>query len=203
MEGLRGVRSTVWLAGGLAGILLLGWALAPLAPLFPSTAAMLETTRQIRQETDGLAVSVDQVDRALSGLAEQESLLQVQGELVSQALQALQVQEKGALEATGHLRQLAELEGRAVTLTQDADAASAKTAEVLRANQAAISQMGRSIGRIEAASAQVGRQVDLLLGAMAEAEENFAPIKRWKDRWNSFWQGLRDGVKGWWESWMR
>jgi TolA-binding protein len=200
---LQGMRPTVWLAGGLAGILLLGWALVPLAPLFPSTAAMLETTRQIRQETEGLAVSVNQVDRQLAGLAEQESLLQAQGELVSQALQELQVQEKGAQEATGHLRRLAELEGRTVILTQGADAASARTAEVLRANQAAISQMGRSIGRIEAASAQVGRQVDLLLGAMAEAEENFAPIKRWKDRWTSFWQGLRGGVKGWWESWMR
>lgn len=197
--------SALLLVGGPALLVVLIWALAPLGRLIPSTAGMLQTTKTIRQETLRLEESVRQVDGQLAGLAEQESLLQRQGELMDQALLQLKGQEAGAREATTRLRQLASLEERTVQLTADADVASVKTAEVLKANGAALGRLSQQMGRIEEGSDRMGNQVDLLLGEMARAEQNFEPVKRWKDGWQNFQEGVSDWWKGvgrWIDSWF-
>jgi hypothetical protein len=197
--------SALFAVGGALGLVLLLWALTPLGKLIPSTAGMLQTTRAIRQETLSLETSVAQVDGQLAGLAEQEMLLQKQGELMDQALSQLKGQEAGAREATTRLRQLAALEQQTVQLTADADVASTKTAEVLKANGAALGRLSQQMGRIEDGSAQMSGQVDLLLGEMARAEANFEPIKRWKDGWQHFQDGVSDwwqGVGKWIDSWF-
>lgn len=181
------------------------WALAPLTSLIPSTAAMLQTTKTIRQETLALEGSVRQVDDQLAGLAEQESLLQRQGELMDQALVELKAQEVGAREATTHLRTLAGLEEQTARLTADSDLASTKTAAVLKANGEALGRLTQQMGRIEEGSTRMSGQVDLLLGEMARAQQNFEPVKRWKDKWQSFedgWSGWWQGVGKWIDSWF-
>jgi hypothetical protein len=197
--------SALLLVGGPALLVVLIWALAPLGKLIPGAAGMLQTTKVIRQETLRLEESVRQVDGQLAGLAEQEVLLQRQGELMDQALVELKGQEAGAREATTRLRQLATLEERSVQLTADADLASVKTAEVLKANGAALGRLSQQMGRIENGSNQMASQVDLLLGEMARAEQNFAPVRRWKDGWQNFQGGVSDWWKGvgkWIDSWF-
>lgn len=201
----RSLQLALFAAGGVVGLGLLLRALAPLAGLIPSTAEMLQTTRAIRQETIGLEQSVAQVEVQLAGLAEQEVLLKQQGELIGQSLTLLRQQEVNAKQATVHLRKLASLEERTVQLTTQADVIATKTADVLRANKGALDQLANQTGRIEAGSVRMERQVDLLLGEMAKTEQNFAPIKRWKndlqEAKDSF-TGWLQGVAEWIDSWF-
>lgn len=201
----RSLQVALLAAVGAIGLGVLLRALVPLAGLIPSTAEMLQTTRAIRQETIGLERSAAQVEVQLAGLAEQEVLLKQQGELIGQSLTLLQQQEARAKQATLHLRKLATLEEQTVQLTTQADVVATRTADVLRANRGALSQLATETGRIEEGSVRMERQVDLLLGEMARTEENFAPIKRWKndlqDAKESF-TGWLQGVAEWIDSWF-
>lgn len=202
----RPVQLALYGVGGAIGIGVLIWALVPLGALIPSTAAMLQTTKAIRQETIGLERSVAQVEVQLAGLVEQEALLKQQGDLIGQSLTLLQQQEANAKEATLHLRKLAALEETTVRLTTQADQAATSTAEVLRANKGALDQLATATGRIEEGSVRMERQVDLLLGEMAKTEKNFAPIKRWKNNLSEAkrsFTGWLQGVGEWIGSWFR
>lgn len=200
----RTAQLALYLVGGVIGVGVLIRAIAPLGGLIPSTAAMLQTTRAIRQETIGLERSVAQVEVQLAGLAEQEALLKEQAGLIGQSLTLLQQQETNAKEATVHLRKLAALEEQTVQLTTQADVVATKTADVLRANQGALGQLATATGRIEEGSVRMERQVDLLLGEMAKTEQNFAPIKRWKNNlqeakesFTGWWQGVAEWIGSW------
>lgn len=202
----RPVQLALFIGGGVIGLGVLIRALAPLGGLIPSTAAMLQTTRAIRQETIGLEQSVAQVEVQLAGLAEQEVLLKEQAGLIGQSLTLLQQQEANAKEATVHLRKLAALEEQTVQLTTQADVVASKTADVLRANQGALGQLATATGRIEEGSVRMERQVDQLLGEMAKTEQNFAPIKRWKNNLQEAkesFTGWMQGVAEWIGSWFR
>lgn len=201
----RELQIALYALAGVVGLGVLIRALVPLAGLVPSTAEMLQTTRSIRQETLGLERSVAQVEVRLSGLAEQEVLLQQQADLIGQSLTLLQQQETNAKQATVHLRKLAALEEQTVQLTTKADVVATRTADVLRANKGALGQLATETGRIEEGSVRMERQVDLLLGEMAKTEQNFAPIKRWKNNLQEAkrtFTGWLEGVGEWIGSWF-
>jgi hypothetical protein len=201
----RQLQLALLLAGSALGLFGALRALAPLAGLIPSTAGMLQTTQEIRRETLGLETSVQQVERQLAGLAEQETLLKQQTTLIGQTLALLQQQEVTAKQATVHLRQLATLEERTVQLTTQADVVASQTAEVLRANKASLGRLANETARIEEGSVRMERQVDLLLGEMAKAERNFAPVKRWKNGMQEAKKGFTgwlEGVATWIDSWF-
>lgn len=154
--------------------------LAPLAALPASMKTMVATTHDILAETEAMQTEVGRVQAGLSGLQQQEALLDRQAKLMAELLGQLSTQERLAGEARGLLTDILATEKTTVALTGQADQKGAATRQTVAASSAQLARLSAAAGSIQQGSSTVNGQMDTLLSRMGDTQAEFAPVGRLK-----------------------
>lgn len=167
---------------GALALVLFAWLglpqLKPLGKLLPNTKAMVTTTGEILKETEALQAGVAQVQVNLAKVKTQDELLAQQYELMQGAVVELRRQEELAGRSGRLLSQTLEKERTTADLTARASQAAAGTMTTVNSNAAELKRLSAATARVQEGSAAIDRQLNGMLGELAESKTNFAVLGR-------------------------